>query len=160
MTTTTSDHEVTYCANHPETETGLKCNRCGKYICAKCAVSTAAGYRCKECIREQSKVFDTAEVQDYVIAFFVSMILSGLAAYISRFIGFFMLFIAPGAGVLIADLIRRAVNRRRSKELFLTATAGVVVGALPFIFSFWVIIYLVLVVPTVYARLTGIQLRR
>lgn len=156
----TTDHEATFCANHPTTETGLKCNRCGKYICAKCAVQTPAGYRCKECIREQGKVFDTAEAQDYIIAFLVSMVLSGIASFLSRFIGFFILFLAPGAGILIADLIRRAVNRRRSKELFVTAAVGVVVGALPNIFSFWVIIYLVLVVPTVYARLSGIQLRR
>ena len=36
----------TYCANHPGVETSLRCNKCGKPICAKCAVRTPTGYRC------------------------------------------------------------------------------------------------------------------
>ena len=49
-----------YCANHPAVETTLRCNRCGKPICAECAVRTPTGYRCKECVRGQQKIFDTA----------------------------------------------------------------------------------------------------
>ena len=36
----------TYCANHPTVETTLRCNKCGKPICAKCAIRTPTGYRC------------------------------------------------------------------------------------------------------------------
>lgn len=159
----TTDDELTYCANHPDTETGLKCNRCSKYICAKCAVQTAAGYRCNQCIKEQSRVFDTAEVQDFAIAFIISAVLSGIGAFLSTFIWFFFIFfLAPGAGTLIADLVQKAINRRRSKELFITATVGAVIGALPFLlFRFFNVgLYLFFVVPTVYARLSGIQFRR
>ena len=51
-----------YCANHPTVETTLRCNRCEKPICAKCAVLTPTGYRCKECIKEQQKIFDHRQV--------------------------------------------------------------------------------------------------
>jgi len=57
-----------YCANHPQVETSLRCNRCGKPICPKCAVSTPTGYRCRECVRGQQKVFETAEWYDYPLA--------------------------------------------------------------------------------------------
>ena len=41
--------EVTYCAVHPDRETGLRCNKCGRLMCAECAVPTPVGYRCREC---------------------------------------------------------------------------------------------------------------
>lgn len=158
-----AEEELTFCANHPDKETGLRCNRCDKYICAQCAMQTPSGYRCKECIREQGKKFDTAEVQDYVIVFILSAVLSGIGAFISSILWFiFIFFLAPGIGVLIADIVRKAINRRRSKNLFYTAAAGVIIGALPFLlFRFLnVAIYLIFVVPAVYARLSGIQFRR
>ena len=49
-----------YCANHPGVETSLRCNKCGKPICAKCAIRTPTGYRCKECVRGQQRIFETA----------------------------------------------------------------------------------------------------
>src|SRR3972149_4976134 len=48
------------CANHPTRETSLRCKRCNKPICASCAVLTPVGYRCRECVREQQAIFDTA----------------------------------------------------------------------------------------------------
>jgi hypothetical protein len=61
--------EELYCANHPQTPTSLRCNRCEKPICPKCAVKTPIGYRCKECVRGQQKIFDTAQWYDYPLAF-------------------------------------------------------------------------------------------
>jgi hypothetical protein len=70
-----------------------------------------------------------------------------------------------------AEGVRLVTRRRRSRPLFITVAAAVVLGALPVIlfqlfFTFDVfgvvfqIIYLVIAVPTVYARLSGIQLFR
>ncbi len=70
--------EVLYCANHPETETYLRCNKCGKPICLKCAELTEVGYRCKECIREQQNVFYNAMESDNLIAFGVAALLPWL----------------------------------------------------------------------------------
>ena len=39
------------CATHPDTETNLKCGKCGKPICPKCMVQTPVGARCRECAR-------------------------------------------------------------------------------------------------------------
>ena len=64
--------EVLYCANHPDVETYLRCNKCNKPICLKCAVLTEVGYRCKECIREQQNVFYNAVTGDNAKAFAVA----------------------------------------------------------------------------------------
>ena len=59
---------VMYCANHPDTETLLRCNKCNKPICLKCAVQTPVGYRCKECVREQQDVYYNGTTSDNLIA--------------------------------------------------------------------------------------------
>lgn len=166
------------CYVHPDRETGLRCNRCERPICAQCAVRTPTGYRCRGCVREQQKVFDTAEWYDYPIGLGVSSGLSLLASIllvvISGFLGFFMWFvsfaIAGSAGVVIANLTQSALRKRRSRRLFWLAAAGVVIGALPVIafllfsgdlFSIvWQGLYLFVATPTVYARISGFQFTR
>jgi len=133
---------------------------------------------CKDCVRERQKTFDTAMWYDYLIGFGVTFMLSLLASIlttlIASFIGFFMLFIAAaiggGAGAFIADVALKAVKKRRSKALFTSCAVGVVTGALPAILFLLftgqmfallgVGIYVVVATPTVYARISGIQLTR
>jgi hypothetical protein len=177
MTQTTI--ETLYCYVHPTRETALRCNNCNRPICAECAVHTPTGYRCRECVKMQQKVFDTALWQDYVFGFIVAALLSLGAAFLVTIVigigfgilGWFLLLAgAPTAGVIIAEAVRRVTRKRRSRPLFLTVAAGVVVGALPIVLGalsngslypiLFQAIYLVLVVPTVYARLSGIQLSR
>jgi hypothetical protein len=172
-----SEAAVTYCANHPDRETNLRCNRCGKYICSKCAVQTPTGYRCPECVRGQQKIFETAQVTDYFVAFFVAAVLSTIGGFISARIGFFALLLAPAAGSLIAEAVRSATGKRRSPSLFLTAAAGVAVGGALFVLQplyflivfrepgalyliLWPLIYAGLATSTAYYRLSGIQTGR
>jgi hypothetical protein len=173
----TSATNIEYCANHPGVETTLHCNKCGKPICSRCAVLTPTGYRCKECVRGQQKIFVTAVWYDYVLGFVVAGILSFLASLLAGlvagigFIGWFLIFIgAPSAGAVIAEGVRLATRKHRARALFLTVAAGVVLGALPSILIqligfnlfglIFQVIYLILAVPVVYTRLSGIQLFR
>jgi hypothetical protein len=126
-----------YCANHPDRETTLRCNRCEKPICAKCAIQTPVGYRCKECVRGQQKVFDNSTTIDYPIAFVVSLIGVGGATAVLDFLGFWGLFVAPVVGGGIAEIIRWAVRRRRSRRLPLAAILGGALGVVIYLgFSF------------------------
>ena len=171
----TTELNVTYCEYHPSTESTLRCNRCERPICAKCAVLTETGYRCKECVREQQKTFDTARSIDYLLAIGIALILAFIGSLIVSRIGFFTIFLAPIAGIVIAEAIRRAINKRRSKRLFkATAVATAVGGLLPTLsilaltgltiglgslfFFIWPVVYTVLVTSTVYYRLAGISL--
>ncbi|MFQ6059361.1 MAG: B-box zinc finger protein [Anaerolineae bacterium] len=126
-----------YCAYHPDRETLLRCNKCGKPICIKCAVRTPVGYRCKECVAEQQAVFYTAEMLDYPIAALVGFIASAIVVFLyglfplGFFYGLFIaLFAGPAVGGGIAEVIRRAVRRRRGRYLWLAACGAVVLGAL------------------------------
>lgn len=162
---------VMYCANHPDRETSLRCNRCEKPICAKCAIQTPTGYRCKECVRGQQRIFETAEPQDFIVAILIAGFLGLVGSLFASALGFFTLFIAPGAGAIIAELIRAAIRRRRSKRLFLAVAAATFAGSLlpicGLLFSLrflggsllWQGIFAFLVTSTVYYRLSGLQLR-
>ncbi len=175
-----------YCANHPAVETTLRCNKCEKPICPKCAVRTPTGYRCKECVRGQLKVYDTAQWYDYLLAFGLAVIGSFITSLLVRaismfFFGFFVLLVAPGAGVAIGEAVRFVTRRHRSPAMFKTALAGMIVGGLPMlliigipviallftggfntIFAFlpliWQGVYLFMATPAMYTRLSGLRL--
>ena len=44
------------CADHPDVETRLRCSRCGKPICPRCAVRTPVGMRCPDCAGKRATV--------------------------------------------------------------------------------------------------------
>jgi fatty acid desaturase len=91
---------------------------------------------------------------------------------------FFIFLIAPVVGWVIAEAVRKATGRRRSKPMFLVAAGASALGgialAIPILFIallgvagpeilidvVWPAIYTALVATTVYSRLSGIQIRR
>lgn len=171
----TTDLSTLYCDNHPNVETTLRCNRCEKPICAKCAVLTETGYRCTECVRQQQKTFDTATWFDYLLAIGIAVILAYIGSLLTSRIGFFTIFVAPIAGIVIAEAIRFVIRRRRSKRLFkataaatafggllpvlsILALTGMAIGLTGIFFFIWPVVYTVIVTSTVYYRLAGISL--
>lgn len=164
-----------FCANHPTIATQLRCNRCSKTICSKCAVRTPVGYRCRQCVRQQQQVFETATSIDYPIAFFVAGAACLLAVWLLSFLGIFGLLVAPAVGVGVAEVIRRAVRNHRGLHLPTAAVAGAVLGALPIVLRglilafgsgaigwsalglIWPSIYAFLIISTLYWRLRGIR---
>jgi len=165
-----------YCYVHPDRETLLRCNRCERPICSQCAILTPTGYRCKNCVRGQQKIFDTAQSTDLIIGAGISLVLSFLGSLIAGVMGFFTIFIAPIAGVIIAEAVRWAVRRRRSRLLFQTAAGAAALGSLPLLLLglapllfgggiggilglIYRGLYTVLVTSSVYYRLGGIEIR-
>ena len=129
--------ETLHCAFHPETETLLRCNRCSKPICMKCAVLTDVGYRCKECIREVQDNYYNAETKDnwiaFVVSFLVGLIATPILGFFLGFFGFFFgliiaFFLGSGAGASLAQIIRRAVGKRRGRNLRYFAMAGILLS--------------------------------
>lgn len=178
-------HTPVYCVNHPNTETLLKCNRCGRPVCLKCVERTPVGYRCRDCLNIQQAGYYTATPVDYVIALVVGLAISAVGGAIAVVISFFLfqIFFAPFAGGIIAEVIRYAIQKHRARYLWVVACATVLVGGvigaglLPLflagarspdlftlillfpalvmrsVFNLGFLIYIVLAVSTVYARM-------
>ena len=176
-----SEEPTLYCVNHPQTETTLRCNRCEDPICTRCAVRTPTGYRCKSCVRGQQKAFETTEWYDFPVAILIAGALSFLGSLIVPRLGFFTIFLAPVAGTIIAEVIRMAMQRRRSARLFRLAAISAAAGSLPMLLLYlgktltgftgagglfsllplvWQALYAFMVTSTMYYRLAGIQVRR
>lgn len=127
---------VLRCANHPDRETMLRCNRCDKPICYQCAVRTPVGYRCRECVREQQTVYYNAAPHDLLVGAVVALVLGGLFGALGYaflgavgFFGFLIaIFVGPAVGGLVAEAIRRAVRKRRAREMKWVAAAAFVLG--------------------------------
>ncbi len=171
-----------YCYVHPNRETLLRCNRCDRPICSSCAVRTPTGYRCKECVRGHQRVFDTARWIDYPLAILAAGGLSYLGSRLVSMLGFFTILVAPIAGVIIAEVVRWLIRKRRSRLLFQLVAIAVAAGALPLLlinllmmvqgvaqgFSFiqvgllsviWQGVYAAIAASSAYYRLSGIQIR-
>lgn len=130
--------EKTYCAVHPTVEATLRCNKCGRYMCLRCAVKVPVGYRCRQCVYEQQGVFYKATQRDDLIAAGVALALGLPAGYILPRLGLFIIIIfAIPAGALIGDLVFRACGKRRSRYTWLIVAVIVALSAfvayIPFI---------------------------
>ncbi len=163
--------------NDNEQEITLRCSKCGRPITPAEAVQTPTGYRCRTCVRQQQKIFDTSQPLDYIWGFLIAVVLSFAGSYLVSFIGFFTILLAPAAGAAVAEVVRAVTRKRRSKRLFKLVSTGVILGGIPMIlfrlFSLYLslgagtfslmnllplgyqILYLVLAVPSAYYRLSG-----
>jgi hypothetical protein len=178
----TVDQASIYCANHPTVETVLRCNRCEKPICVKCAILTPTGYRCKECVRGQQKVYETAQWFDYLSTSIICLVLAFLGSlFIPRML-ILAIILSPIAGTGIAEAARLATQKRRSTRLFKLSAAAVAAGCLPLLLyqtlftiiqvnasglgGFYAllplishVIYLVLITTSTYYRFSGFVLK-
>jgi hypothetical protein len=159
MTDAATQTETIYCANHPTTATQLRCNKCGKPICPRCAVRTPVGYRCRECVRGQQQIFETALWYDYVVAAVIAAPLAAISAVLLGSLGFFVIFLAPVAGGVTAEIIRVAVRRRRGRRLPLVATIAFVAGCLFIVVLPWLAVILALLTGVPLNELAGLGLR-
>lgn len=123
---------ATFCAVHPKQETGLRCNRCDRYMCHDCAVQTPVGYRCRECVKEQDRQFYDAHLSDDIrIALVCALYAAGgtIALAFFRFL-LFALLLAFILGPIAGESARRAIGRRRSHRAPFAAAIGSFLGSL------------------------------
>jgi hypothetical protein len=129
--------ETTYCVNHPQTETLLRCNKCGKPVCIKCVERTPVGYRCRDCLGIQRQGYYNATSVDYVVATVVAIVLSVVCGFVMGFIGrlgllaiLIAIFAGPIGGGIVAEGVRAAIQRHRGRHLWLVACGAIVIGGI------------------------------
>ena len=152
-----SDTSLQYCVKHSRRATNLRCNRCNDLICSECANKTPVGYRCHLCIMSQQSIFETVFWYDYFIVGLLSFVLTILAMWIMKGVGWLMLFVAPVFGGIMSDIIGRSIKRRRGKNLSFVAVGFMGLASIVG-WDLWGLIFVIISANTVYSRLKGINI--
>ena len=130
------------CAAHPDTETNLRCGKCGKPICPRCLVQTPVGARCPACAKLHKLPTYRVSAPYYLrgggTALGVAIVCGLVWGLINGFIPFFYLdlVLAGAAGYAIGEVVSLSVNRKRSRWLAAIGGVAVVISYLVNIFTF------------------------
>jgi hypothetical protein len=81
-------------------------------------------------VRGQQAIFETARRRDVPLALMIAAICVAVAAALLSFLAYWGLIAAPVVGGGIAEIVRWATGRRRSRHLALAAAVGGALGAL------------------------------
>lgn len=124
--------EPLYCTVHPDRETLLRCNRCGRPMCVECAVRHPVGMRCRECVQETRSPIYRVSWGQAVVAFVAATVAGVVAAIVHTFVSslFWLLvfFVSPALGTGVASVVERVVPRKRGRALQLATVAGLLAG--------------------------------
>ncbi len=124
--------QATYCPNHSDTATNLRCGRCEDLVCPQCMVHTPVGVRCKKCGQgKPAPTYDmpTSYVTRAVVAGVVLGIVGGIVIPVLPVGWYLHLILMGGFGYLMAEVVSVASNRKRGRTLQLVAGGGVALSA-------------------------------
>ncbi|MER3413403.1 MAG: hypothetical protein C4341_04030 [Armatimonadota bacterium] len=117
------------CYRHPNEETTLRCSKCDRPICVRCAVLTTVGYRCPECGRESSAVRTVPAPQLALGAIVGAAGGFIVARFVPLFFPLLTLLFAPVAGGAVAAIAMVAMGKRASALVGALAAAGFLFGS-------------------------------
>lgn len=117
-----------YCANHPKEPTYLRCGRCDKPICAKCRVSTPAGFRCYDCANIQVLPTYAISSDYYLKAAVAGFVAASLTGVLMGLFPAFEFWAALLMGIAVPEAISAAANQKRGQGLQALAMGAVVFG--------------------------------
>lgn len=118
------------CSYHPNVDTEMTCNECGKPICPKEMVSTPVGYKCPDCARPARSQYRYVKPKQLAFA-----ILAGLGAalaggFVLWLIGFRFFLISILYGSLVGEAVRRGAGGHRGPTMVAVGIGSVIVGGL------------------------------
>jgi hypothetical protein len=136
LTVESSRNAALSCANHSNTETNLRCSRCGKPICVRCVVQTPVGGRCRECANVRKAPIFLVTPQRYAraAAYGIAASIGGgvtwaLLGSIPYIRGLAMLLLLA-LGYLVGEAVSRGAQGRISRGLLVMAGAFTVLSIL------------------------------
>jgi hypothetical protein len=124
------DEERLFCYRHPDRETWVRCGRCDRPICPRCAMQGPVGLRCKTCGKPAFDPLTSFTPVQLVLGIAVALGAGVVAGYLSGRIGFFSVIVAWFAGGLIAELVGRVTGYKRGPVMLAIVLGGILVGTL------------------------------
>jgi hypothetical protein len=123
-----TDDDQLFCYRHPDRETRIRCGRCERPICTRCAMQGPVGFRCKTCGTLANDPLTTIRPTQGVLGLAVSFGLGLVAAFIAGRIGFFSIIVSFIAGGFIAEAITRVIGWKRGTAILVIVLGGIIAG--------------------------------
>jgi hypothetical protein len=114
------------CAEHPDVETRLRCARCGKPICPRCAVRTPVGMRCPDCGGTRSTV--AANPAGTLRAAAAGLAVATLVGALWGLLPDWEFYFALALGFGVVETMARLLPARRGSDLQAIAIVVVIYG--------------------------------
>jgi len=116
------------CSYHPNEMTGLRCSRCGKPICPKCAVRTPVGLRCPDCAGVRGLPTHRTPASSLAKAAGAGLAVAIATAVLWRFLPEWQFYLCLLMGFGVVETIARFSGNKRGADLQLLAIGIVTVG--------------------------------
>jgi hypothetical protein len=134
-----------FCYRHPDRETWVRCGRCDRPICTKCAMQGPVGLRCIDCGKPAFDPLTSLTPGQAIGAFAIALIGGLIVSMLAPRIGFFGLILAFFGGGLTADMTIRMIGFKAGPAIAALLLGGIAAGALvAFGFSYGALISLIL----------------
>jgi len=123
-----SDISEQPCSYHPKVLTRLRCSKCGKPICPRCAVETPVGFRCPECA--QVRGLPTYETSPGILArsALAGLVAAGIVGVLWGYLPDWGFYMSLALGFGVAEAMAWAANYKRGRDLQFLAIGCVLVG--------------------------------
>ncbi len=118
------------CSYHPDTLTGLRCNRCGKPICPLDAVRTDVGNRCPECAGVRAPGTIRTATDSLLKAVLAGLLVAVVVAVLWRFFPTWQFYLSLAMGFGVVETVAWATNNKRGSDLQIASMAIITAGFL------------------------------
>ncbi len=118
------------CYRHPKVQTAVSCGKCDRPICPKCMVPGPAGMRCPDCASLRKTALYQIAPARLILAVLAGLITGIIGAFLMSGVSFFVFFVGPLYGGVVAEAVLRAAGRKRGRVLEVIGVGSIVLGAL------------------------------
>lgn len=120
---------MAHCSYHPDVETGMSCNECGKPICPREMVATPVGHKCPDCARPARSQYRYVKPRQLALAVLFGLGAAIAGAFVLSVIwGFFL--ISVFYGMLVGEAVRRGAGGHRGPIMTAVGIACVITGGI------------------------------
>jgi hypothetical protein len=126
--TAPADDDQLFCYRHPARETRIRCGRCDRPICTRCAMQGPVGFRCKTCGTLANDPLTTVRPMQGLLGVGIALALGLVAAFIAGRIGFFSIIVSFIAGGFVAEAVTRVIGWKRGATILVIVLGGIIAG--------------------------------
>lgn len=119
-----------FCYGHPQRETYVRCGRCDRPICTRCAMQGPVGLRCRKCGRPAFDPLTSFTPAQLLLGTGVAVAGGLVVGFIGAQIGWLSIILAFFAGGLIAETVRRVAGYKHGPVMLAITFGGIFAGAL------------------------------